>query len=64
MQAVIKQATEPAIIALISISVALLMMLYRFCLHWNDLTTENTEYTEGENIYLNHSDATGFDVNG
>ncbi len=35
---------------------------YRFRLHRNGLTTENAEYTEGENIYLNHSDATGFDI--
>ncbi len=38
------------------------MRLYRFRLDWNDLTAEYTEYTEGENIYLNHSDATGFDI--
>ncbi len=38
-------------------------MLYRFRLHRNDLTAENTEDTEGENRDLNHSDATGFDIN-
>ncbi len=38
------------------------MILYRFRLHRNDLTAENTEDTEGENRDLNHSDATGFDI--
>ncbi len=35
---------------------------YRFRLDRNDLTAEYTEYTESENIYLNHSDATRFDI--
>ncbi|HCV32828.1 MAG TPA: hypothetical protein DGO89_23410 [Microcoleaceae bacterium UBA9251] len=30
--------------------------LYRFCLHRNVLTAENTEDTEGENRDLNNSD--------
>jgi len=30
--------------------------LYRFCLHRNVLTAENTEDTEGENSDLNNSD--------
>jgi|JI9StandDraft_1071089.scaffolds.fasta_scaffold95018_4 hypothetical protein len=36
--------------------------LYRFRLHRNDLTAENTEDTEGENRDMNNSDATGFDI--
>jgi hypothetical protein len=37
-------------------------MLYRFRLHWNDLTAEGAENAEGENTEMNNSDATEFDI--